>query len=110
MAWCSIVRVVSVTLRSLCSIIISSYVDYSYLCATVSLIAINFATNRTNSVHFSDYVNLRLLRVSVSQRRWDVYADIQPYLYDAVNRTLERLSPVSYSDASRLSVQHLGRH
>jgi len=48
--------------------------------------------------------------VTVPERRRDVHADIQPYLYDAVDWTLERLSAIPHSDASRLSVQHMGRH
>jgi len=48
--------------------------------------------------------------VTVSERRRDVHADIQPHLYDAVDRTLERLFTVPHSDAARLSVQHVGRH
>jgi len=46
--------------------------------------------------------------VTVSQRCRDVYADIQSHLYDVVDWSLERLSPVSHSDAARLSVQHMG--
>jgi len=48
--------------------------------------------------------------VIVSERCRNVHADIQPHLHDAVDRTLERLFAVPYSDAARISVQHVGRH
>jgi len=48
--------------------------------------------------------------VPVSERRRHVYAYIQPHLYDAVDWTLERMSAVPHPNATRLSVQHVGRH
>jgi len=47
---------------------------------------------------------------SVSERGRDVHAHLQPHLHDAVDRALERLSPVSHPHAAGVSAQHMGRN
>lgn len=46
----------------------------------------------------------------VPERGWDVHAHLQPHLHDASDWSLERVSPVSRSNAARLSAQYVGRH
>ena len=48
--------------------------------------------------------------VAVSEFSGNVCENIQPDLHNAANRSLERMSSVSRSNAARLPFQHLGRH
>jgi len=44
---------------------------------------------------------LRTFTSAVSERGRDVHAHLQPHLYDATTRTLERLSPVPCAHVTR---------
>ena len=47
---------------------------------------------------------------SVCERSRNVHENIQSHLDNPADRSLERLSAVSHSNAARLSLQYLGRH
>jgi len=53
---------------------------------------------------------IKIEYIAVSEHSRNVHAYLQPHLYDAIARTLERLSAVSRAHVTRFPARHMGRH
>ena len=76
----------------------SKYIHRDWLCTGVEVRHLPFPC-----------LMLRCAR-TVSERSRDVRAHLQPHLYDASARSLERLSAVLCSHDTGLPARHVGRH